>query len=93
MGWKYVMFENKVGTLTVMFPVIFPDKMVHKDVAAHLRHLMPGWRHGGVKAVSAGKIEHLTVHGLGGNSDTLGLESNPDDKGIIDDYSYMHGIL
>lgn len=93
MGWKYIMFENRMGDSKVLFPVIFPDKMVHKDVAAVLRHCQPGWHKGGVAAVSAGMIEHITVDGLHGESETLNLESNPEDAAIIDSYSYGHGIL
>jgi hypothetical protein len=93
MGWKYIMFENKIGDLTILFPVIFPDKMVHSDVAAVLRHCQPGWHSKGVKAVSAGKIEHVEVTGLGGDSETLNLEANPADQHTIENYSYMHGII
>jgi hypothetical protein len=93
MAWKYIMFENRIGEIKMLFPVIFPDKMVHKDVAAVLRHLQPGWDKGGVVAVSAGMIEHITVDGLHGYSETLGLESNPDDASTIDVYSYAHGIV
>jgi hypothetical protein len=93
MGWKYVMFKNKIGDLEVLFPVIFPDKMVHSDVMVGLRAFMPGWQSGGITAVSAGKIEHLEVAGLGGDSETLKLKSRPDDKDVIENYAYVHGIL
>lgn len=94
MGWKYVMFENRSPDGTgVLFPVIFPDKMVHSVVFAHLKTVMPGWRAKGVIPYSAGKIEHLTVFGLGGESETLGIQSLPDDKRIIETYSYAHGVL
>ena len=93
MGWKYVMFKNKIGDLEVLFPVIFPDKMVHSDVAKGLRSFMPGWRSKGVEPVSAGKIEHLEIRGLGGDSETLGLSSEQGDKDVIENYSYAHGIL
>lgn len=42
MGWKYIMFENTMGDSKILFPVIFPDKMVHSEVAAVLRHCQPG---------------------------------------------------
>lgn len=87
------MFENRMGDLKVLFPVIFPDKMVHGEVAAVLRSCQPGWHKGGVVAVSAGMIEHVTVDGLHGESETLKLESNVEDAAIIDSYSYGHGIL
>jgi hypothetical protein len=93
MGWKYVMFENKIGETKFLFPVIFPDKMVHRQVAEMLRRAMPGWNADGVKPVSAGKIEHIDVTGLGGDSETLNLKSIPEDKNTIENYSYSHGIL
>ena len=93
MAWKYIMFENKIGETSVMFPVIFPDKMVHSQVAMALRPFMPGWGNGGVVPVSAGKIEHLSVEGLGGDSETLGLASNKEDTKTIENYTYLHGIV
>lgn len=92
MAWKYIMFENKIGDSKTLFPVIFPDKMVHSEVAAVLRHCQPGWHHGGVKAVSAGMIEHIEVMGLGGESETLNLKSDDGDEAVIESYSYCHGI-
>lgn len=48
MGWKYVMFENRMpGGTKFLFPVIFPDKMVHSQIAMALRPFMPGWQSGG----------------------------------------------
>jgi hypothetical protein len=93
MGWKYIMFENKIGDTTVIFPVIFPDKMVHDDVAQALRRYQPGWHHDGVRPISAGKIEHVNVEGLGGDSETLKLKSKPFDEKIIELYSYLHGVI
>lgn len=96
MGWKYIMFENRIGELRVLFPVIFPDKMLHSDVYQGLMTFMPGWWSpgGGVQPVSAGSIEHVVVSGIGGSSETLGLEPDPDsDARVIDSYSYTHGIL
>lgn len=93
MAWKYIMFENTMGDLKILFPVIFPDKMVHSEVAAVLRHCQPGWHKGGVRPVSAGMIDHVTVDGLHGSSETLKLEAGEGDALIIDSYAYGHGIL
>lgn len=92
MAWKYIMCENKIGDSKILFPIIFPDKMVHSQVFTHLRPLMPGWHHKGVVPVSAGKIEHVGVRGLGGESETLGLQANPADVNTILTYSYLHGL-
>lgn len=87
------MFENTIGDLKLLFPVIFPDKMVHSDVAAVLRRCQPGWHNGSVRAISAGIIEHVTVDGLHGSSETLKLDAREEDADIIDAYSYSHGII
>lgn len=94
MAWKYIMFENHIGDTVLQFPVIFPDKLVHADVYAHLKVLMPGWSAQGVKAASAGTIEHVHVKGLSGNSETLRKQSRPEeDSRTIHTYSYLHGVL
>jgi hypothetical protein len=93
MGWKYIMVLNKIGDTRFLVPVIFPDKLVHSQVYAQTRTIMPGWQFDGVKAISAGKIEHIELDGLGGESETLNLKSRPDDRGVIENYSYEHGIL
>lgn len=93
MGWKYIMFENKIGDTTFLFPVIFPDKMVHSEVADSLRRCQPGWHHGGVKPVSAGMIDQLYVEGVNGESETLKMASKAGDEQVINVYNYFHGIV
>ena len=99
MGWKYIMVKNQIGETAVLFPIIFPDKLVHSQVYAMVKTVMPGWLKGsldgksGVKAVSAGTIDHIELRGLGGSSETLGLESRPEDSAVIEAYSYLHGVL
>jgi hypothetical protein len=93
MGWKYVMLEGQLGDLKILFPIIFPDKLVHSDVVRRLRVVTPGWRSNGVAVVSAGKIEHVAVDGLGGGSETLSLQSKLHDAEVIENYSYLHGIV
>jgi hypothetical protein len=98
MGWKYVMLESRVGDMKILFPVIFPDKLVHSQVVQQLRKIVPGYKatvhqFDGVRVVSAGKIEHLTTTDLGGESETLQLKSRPGDTSVIEDYSYSHGIV
>jgi hypothetical protein len=93
MAWKYIMVENGFpGGTRFLIPVIFPDKLIHSDVYANIKSIMPGWEALGVKAFSAGKIEHIRVEGLGGESETLRLKSHPEDERIIKNYSYLHGI-
>lgn len=91
MGWKYIMIQTMHDGLVVNWPVIFPDKMVHSDVAKCARMMVPV--KGSVQGiVSAGKIEHVEADGLGGSSETLSLASREEDEAIIKLYSYLHGI-
>lgn len=92
MGWKYVMFETKLADCIVHVPVIFPDKLVHKDIADYMTMALMTTFKVPVKTVSAGKIEHVTADGLGGDSETLKLKSHPEDAVIIEAYSYLHGL-
>ena len=89
---KYVMLEAKLpeSKMVVKIPLIFPNALVHSIVAdqmvfALLRH--------GIEAVpvSAGTASVSQVE-IGGNSETLGLSSNPDDKMTIELIDYLHGL-
>jgi hypothetical protein len=93
MGWKYIMIEATHGDMRVLFPVIFPDKMIHIEVATVMKLCGPLAKFSAVKVVSAGAIEHLEIDGLHGESTTLGIRSKPEDKRIIENYSYLHGVL
>lgn len=93
MAWKYIMVTNKIGDLKVVFPLIFPDKLVHADLYRQVRTIMPGWQHEGVRATSAGKIERVAVAGIGGDSETLGVRYVVGDGDLIRDYHYQHGIV
>lgn len=96
MAWKYIVMEIELpGGTRMAFPVIFPDKMVHAEVFAVTKFVVPAARPdgGNVKVVAAGAIEHVTVDGLGGRSTTLGISSRGDeDAKMIDVYSYCHGV-
>lgn len=96
MAWKYIIMEIETPSGTKMaFPVIFPDKMIHAEVFAVTKFVVPTANAEGtnVRAVSAGAIEHVTVDGLGGRSTTLGIKSRGDeDARLIDVYSYCHGV-
>lgn len=94
MAWKYIMLEVRVRGRTgtpFRFPVIFPDKMIHVEMDAVARVLLDGMGLVG-KSVSAGKIEHIGVLGLGGDSETLRLESRPEDAQVIEEFAYAHGL-
>lgn len=92
MGWKYIMLEATFGETKTQFPIIFPDKMIHIEVATVLKMCGPLDGHS-PRVVSAGKIEHVRVLGLGDKSETLNIESRDVDELTINTYSYLHGLL
>jgi hypothetical protein len=78
-------------------PVIFPEAMIHSEVAHALALMLNAERPGKrtVKAVSAGNINSMDLMQIEccGKSETLGLQS----RGIVDDQlmrmlDYSHGI-
>jgi hypothetical protein len=90
MGWKYVMLEHDMGGgLKIRVPIIFPDKLIHAEIAAVTKLCLRGRN---VRTVSAGVIEHIVPIGLGGESETLRMASAIGDADTIKGYSYFHGI-
>lgn len=94
---KYVMMGVKIlggdaaGTI-IHVPIIFPDTLVHKDVARAVNSvLIRQFRHSVVTPVSAGKYDVYTQN-CSGESETLGLKSSPEDSRTIQTYAYCHGI-
>lgn len=84
---KYVMFRrrNKEGLIS-FFPIIFPDHLIHKDIADVFTRKI------GVDAVSAGDIS-FGMPACNGKSVSTGLTAHIDDKKIIfmgDAAAYMH---
>lgn len=91
MGWKYVMLKvNSPDGMEYAFPVIFPDKLAHSDVFRALRRHCPGNDLAGIK--SAGFVA-LNVASAFGHSESLKVDSQAEDKDIINNYDYQHGIL
>lgn len=75
---KYVMFKKKGKLLTQFVPVIFPNHLVHKEVAIDL--LANSLK--GFKIHSAGDISPLGMEATG-SSITLKLKADPKDTGRI----------
>lgn len=93
-GFKYVQFLVELGQTKFLVPVIFPDKLVHSEVAAAmLKCLSRHFREAVIRTVSAGNINDLDVESVSGKSDTLGLKSDPNDAKVINGYLYTHGIV
>lgn len=93
---KYVMLEITLAggeAPPFKLPVIFPDKLVHKDMAMHVKSVAwATWPRCNVNVVSAGEIQLSDVQCFG-KSETLGVESREDaDAHVIETYDYLHGI-
>lgn len=82
-------------------PFIFPDSLVHAEVAKRMTHMLLAERPEGyarqVSAVSAGFMSSLNVGGKGacyGDSESLKLKSRDDkDSILINTYDYLHGVV
>lgn len=87
--FKYIMF--KIGDFKT--PVIFPDKLVHDDMAkALLPMLRRNFKTLPVSIVSAGMIGDLVVGGTYGESTTMLIRSDKDDTDVINTFPYCHGL-
>jgi hypothetical protein len=86
---KYIMFQTEDGQ---HMPVMFPDRLVHADVARSLERAFVLGEMRGVKPVSAGfcDVEAVAMHGT---SESLSLESRGErDKNIVNQYKFLYGI-
>ena len=74
---KYIMFKQEKNGLVELIPILFPNKLVHKDVADALQQDVLK----GCSIHSAGSISPLNLIPEG-HSETLGIKSDP----ITDEY-------
>lgn len=85
---KYIMFLDTKTESHI--PIIFPNRLVHQDVAEHLDFML--LRHDiEVELVSAGFWNK--TNGCHGKSETLDLESREIDTEIIASMDYRHGLI
>lgn len=86
---KYIMFEVPLGsTMKRKVPIIFPENMVHVDVAEMITGCA-GLEN--AKAISAGFCKVFVE--CYDKSTTLGLEVDESDDSTINTYDYTHGLL
>lgn len=95
MGMKYIVMKINNGGIAREWPIVFPDMMVHKQVAETIQwHLM---RHHNMecRVVSAGSFSCFGDEvRCFGESETLSLESRGEvDESLIKMFDYMHGIV
>lgn len=92
---KYVVMQAKVGDLTIELPVIFPDIMVHAEVAKHIGGMLQRVHNfSNVHPVSAGDVG-FGIDGdavmCGGKSVSLKMGSRDEDAGLILSVDYGGG--
>ena len=95
MGMKYIIVQIKNGETKREWPIIFPDMMVHRQVAETTKwHLM---RHHEqeCRIIAAGSISFFGGEvRCSGESETLNLESRgKEDEKLIKMFDYLHGIV
>lgn len=93
---KYIMFKHKLaGDIEQKVPIIFPNHLVHAEVARAMREVFKRQFDTEPEIASAGEINLtgcLDVDSCFGKSETLKKESHKDDAAIINLYDYLHGI-
>ena len=88
MGFKYVMLEIDNGAFKRRLPIIFPDILVHADVAAAVQSLP---MMGEAKPIAAGSID-LMAAACHGRSSTLNVSAGETDAELINTFPYFHGM-
>lgn len=86
MTFKYVMFQYTLGRVQHHYALLFPEQLVHSEVAEahwHLKHRTSrGWVR--PQAVSAGFVAfNGPVVTCYGDSESLKMKPHPDDANII----------
>lgn len=99
---KYVMHKctkkmKSGGPLVQKVPIMFPDFMVHKDVAEYTRHLLQReHEYDDVRTVSAGFWNVSFPTGeirCFGESESLKFKHDPEDGTIIATYDYTNVLV
>ena len=85
MGMKYIVLQIRNGETVREWPIIFPDMMVHRQVAQWMGNLLEREHNLKPKVIAAGSISFFggKVH-CTGESETLNLESRgSEDENLI----------
>lgn len=90
---KYIMIQaGTAGSTKQLIPIIFPDNLVHREMAECVIHTLR--RNHKRRAVirSAGFIALETTTCFG-ESESLNVKSHPEDSAVIKAYPYAHGLV
>jgi len=88
---KYIMLTVKPENDEYDLPIIFPDKLVHKDVAQAVQHMLVMKYGGHPSSVKSAGFIHLGPTEVYGDSETLMKKSEDIDSLTITTYNYTHG--
>lgn len=89
---KYIMIKMTIKDASRYVPIIFPECLVHKNVAESMEHLM-GFEHS-ADAITISAGFYSSIGKCHGESESLGLQSDPErDTNIIRDYPLYHGLI
>lgn len=95
---KYVILQQENKGVIRVFPIIFPERLVHKSVAEHMIHLI-GWDRGDIPTVRSAGFCDIDVNTAEffarPDSESLGISANfdMDDEKILNMPEAMQGIL
>lgn len=94
---KYVMFAYTTGEVQRLYPVIFPEQMVHALIAEAQRAYRHGSKTNWVRAtpVSAGFVTQeigSSKWACYGESESLKMKAHPEDAHIMNSFSYLFGV-
>lgn len=93
---KYIVFSVELDEgHTKEIPIIFPNDLVHEDVAKSFKRvLFRNFEDQEISVISAGFINVGLVLSCHGRSETLGIASRgAADETLINRYDYMHGLV
>lgn len=90
---KYIVLKTQLAGVEQKVPIIFPNFLVHKDVARYITGMLirEHKRDKEITVASAGEVSmvHLSCFG---KSETTKAESDPDDADLIEFFEYTQGL-
>ena len=95
MGMKYIVLEIKNGDTKREWPIIFPDMMVHRQVADIVQNHLAVDCKLNSRIIAAGSVSFFGGEvRCFGESETLNIESRgKEDEKLIKMFDYLHGIV
>lgn len=95
MGMKYIVLEIKNGDTKREWPIIFPDMMVHRQVADIVQNHLAVDCKLNSRIIAAGSVSFFGGEvRCFGESETLNIESRgSEDAKLIKMFDYLHGIV